>query len=138
MRHARQIFDGDDRALYDQFQFSPAVRAGAFIYISGVIGTDAQGKACADPREEYHATFRAIGRLLAVEGATPADIVALDSFHVSKDLVADLLVFNEVRAQYMQAPHPAWTAIGVAALGIPGGRAEVKVTAFLGNASGGR
>ena len=83
-------------------------------------------------------TNPAIGRLLAVEGATPADIVALDSFHVSKDLVADLLVFNEVRAQYMQAPHPAWTAIGVAALGIPGGRAEVKVTAFLGNASGGR
>jgi enamine deaminase RidA (YjgF/YER057c/UK114 family) len=138
MRHARPIFESDDHAIYDQFQFSPAVRAGAFIYISGVVGADARGEAFPDAVDEYHVTFRTIGRLLAVEGATMADIVALDSFHISKDLIADLRVFNEVRAQYMQAPHPAWTAIGVAALGIPGARAEVRVTAFLGNAGGSR
>jgi len=135
MRHARPIFASEDHALYDEFQFSPAVRAGAFIFISGVIGADEQGKAFADPVDEYHTTFRGIERLLAVEGATMADIVALDTFHVSKDLIADLRVFNEVRARYMQAPNPAWTAIGVALLAIPGARVEVRVTAFLGNAS---
>lgn len=137
MRHARPIFTSEDHAVYDEFQFSPAVRAGAFIYISGVIGVDAQGQSFADPVDEYHATFRTIERLLAVEGATLADIVALDTFHVSKDLVPDLRVFNEVRTRYMQAPHPAWTAIGVAMLAVPGARAEVRVTAFLGNASAG-
>lgn len=136
MRQARPIFANDDRALYDQFQFSPAVRAGGFIYISGVIGADAQGRAFASATDEYHATFRTIGRLLAVEGATMADIIALDSFHVSQDLIGDLRIFNEVRAQYMHAPHPAWTAIGVAVLGIPGARAEVRVTAYLGDDGG--
>lgn len=136
MRHARPIFTDDDRSLYDQFQFSPAVRAGGFIYISGVIGADPQGRAFVDPVDEYHATFRSIGRLLAVEGATFDDIVALDTFHVSRDLIGDLRVFNEVRTQYMQAPNPAWTAIGVAVLAIDGARAEVRVTAFLGNDGG--
>lgn len=138
MRNARPIFATDDRTLHDQFQFSPAVRAGDFIHISGVIGADEHGRAFARASDEYHATFRTIGRLLAVEGATTADIVALDSFHVSQDLIADLREFNAVRAQYMQAPHPAWTAIGVAMLGIAGARAEVRVTAYLGNTASAR
>ena len=138
MRHARPVFENDNHAIYDQFQFSPAVRAGAFVYISGVVGADERGKAFPSAVDEYHVTFRTIGRLIAVEGATMADIVAIDSFHVTKDLIADLRVFNEVRALYMQAPHPAWTAIGVAALGIPGARAEVRVTAFLGDAGASR
>ncbi|WP_197277232.1 Rid family hydrolase [Sphingomonas profundi] len=132
MRHARPVFECEERALYDAFQFSPAVRAGSFIYISGVIGADEKGRAFPDAEAEYHATFRTIAALLACEGATTADIVALDSFHVSGDLVADLHIFNAVRAGYMGVPHPAWTAIGVARLGITGARAEVRATAYLG------
>lgn len=138
MRHARPIFESSNRELYDLFQFSPAVRSGPFIFISGVVGVDEQHCAFSAAKDEYHAIFVAIGKLLAVEGATMADIVALDSFHVSDDLIADLREFNEVRAQYMSAPHPAWTAIGVAGLAVPGARAEVRVTAYLGEGGGAR
>ncbi len=138
MRHARPVFADDQREIYDLFQFSPAIRAGGHIIISGVVGADETGKPFANSVDEYHVTFRTIAHLLAAEGATMADIIALDSFHVAADLVAELRVFNEVRAQYMSAPHPAWTAIGVANLGIPGARAEVKVTAYLGDEGKGR
>lgn len=118
--------------MYDLFQFSPAVKAGPFIFISGVIGADARGWALPSAEEEFHAAFRTISALLEQAGATTADVVALDSFHVSDDLRGDMRVFNTVRAEYMSAPHPAWTAIGVSKLAVPGARAEVRVTAYLG------
>lgn len=132
MRHARPIFMKQGREIYDHFQLSPAVRAGPFIIISGVIGRDASDQALPGEEDEYHAAFRMIGELLAEEGATFSDIVALDTYHVGDDLSAGLVVFNKVREQYMSAPHPAWTALGIAAIGIAGARAEIRVTAYLG------
>lgn len=133
MRNAKAIFGNSNREVFDLFGVSPAVRAGPFIFISGVLGLDANGVAFKDPSDEYHAAFRTIVDLLAAEGATTADIVALDSFHVTDDLMADSQIFTQVKAQYMSAPHPACTGIGVASLGAPGARAEIRVTAYLGD-----
>jgi enamine deaminase RidA (YjgF/YER057c/UK114 family) len=37
----------------------------------------------------------------------------------------------KVRDRYLKEPYPAWTAIGVAELAVPGGLVEVKVIARL-------
>lgn len=133
MRHAKAVFADEHRKVFDMFQYSPAVKAGPYVYISGVIGADERGCAFDTPEAEYHAAFQTILKLLDASGATAADIISLDSFHVTDDLIREMRTFNQVRADYMSAPHPAWTAIGVCSIAVPGARAEIKVTAYLGN-----
>jgi enamine deaminase RidA (YjgF/YER057c/UK114 family) len=56
-----------------------------------------------------------------------ADIVEMTSFHT--DMPETLGTFMKVRDRSIQAPYPAWTAIGCTALAISGARVEIKVTA---------
>ena len=37
----------------------------------------------------------------------------------------------EIRDQFLSEPWPAWTAIGISELAIPGAHVEIKVTAKL-------
>jgi enamine deaminase RidA (YjgF/YER057c/UK114 family) len=37
----------------------------------------------------------------------------------------------KVKDRYLSAPYPAWTAIGISELAIPGGLVEIKVIARL-------
>jgi enamine deaminase RidA (YjgF/YER057c/UK114 family) len=39
--------------------------------------------------------------------------------------------FMKVRDEFLQAPWPAWTAIGTTGLAIPGARVEIRVMATL-------
>ncbi len=135
MRNAEAIFAPGDRSVFDALRFSPAVRAGPFIFISGVIGTREGRKPFDDITSEFVSAFDTIVALLGAAGATLADIVAFDTFHVTDNLLNDLYKFNEVRERYMTAPHPAWTAIGVASLARPGAHAEIRVTAYTGPAA---
>ncbi len=132
MRNAEAIFLQGDRSVFDGIGFSPAVRAGPFIFISGVIATDDGGKVFEKIEDEFCAAFDNIVDLLGAAGATMADIVAFDTFHVTDKLLPDLYAFNEARKKYMGAPHPAWTAIGVTSLAIRGARVEMRVTAYIG------
>lgn len=135
MRNASPIFDGDDRTTYDKFGYMPAVRAGPFVYIAGVVGLDDEGKPIDDPVEEYRAIFRTTERLLQAAGTTMADVITLDSFHVTNDLMSEIPLFLQARTEFME-PHPSWTAVSVSGLAVPGARAEVKATAFLGFQAG--
>jgi enamine deaminase RidA (YjgF/YER057c/UK114 family) len=131
MRNAVAIFAEGSREIYDHYQFSPAVKVGSTVYLSGIIGMLPDGTATKDEAEEYHIAFREIERLLAAAGGSIADIVTAESFHVTDNLTTDIEVFLKVRGEYLSKPYPAWTAIGVASLGIPGGRVEIRITAVL-------
>ena len=39
--------------------------------------------------------------------------------------------FMSVRDEFLSEPWPAWTAIGITELAIPGARVEIRVTAAL-------
>jgi len=61
--------------------FHPAVRAGDFIFISGQVAKDAQGNMISGTiEEETRRTIEAIGRLLAEEGASLADVVRVTTY----------------------------------------------------------
>lgn len=45
-------------------------------------------------------------------------------------------VFMAVRDRYLMAPYPAWTAIGVAELIVPGGLVELRAIARVGEGTG--
>lgn len=106
---------------YEQFHFAPAYRVGDTLYVSGVIGT---GDEMAD---EFTNAFENLNATLEAAGFALDDIVDMTSFHIDMDKT--LGAFMAARDAVMSEPWPAWTAIGCSALAIPGGRAEVKVTA---------
>ena len=108
---------------YDRFHFAPAYRVGDTLYVSGVIGT---GESLED---EFTAAFDALDATLGAAGFSLADVVEMTSFHVN--MSETLGAFMAARDAVMTAPWPAWTAIGCTELAVPGGRAEVKVTAVL-------
>ena len=115
--------------MYDNFHFSEATRSNGFLLCSGVIGTGAQGKLPQDIKEEFRNAWSGIGRLLTACDIGYDDIVEYTSYHV--DLQANIGDFMAVRDEFLCAPWPAWTAIGITELAIAGAHVEIRVTARL-------
>ncbi len=114
---------------YERFGFAPAFRVGDTVYVSGVIGTGADGRAPSEAGEEFANTFKNLAETLEACGGSLASIVEMTSFHV--DMGDTLSPFMEAKAAAITTPYPAWTAIGCTGLAVPGARAEVKVTAHI-------
>ena len=51
----------------------------------------------------------------------------ITTYHV--DMSRHMDTFMRVKDRYIQAPYPAWTAIGVAELIVPGGLMEIRAVA---------
>lgn len=118
-----------DRHTYDNFHFAPAVASGGLLVCSGQIGAGADGKVPEDAAEEFRNAWQAIGRVLAAAGLGYEDIVELTSYHV--DLPAHVRAFMAVKDEFLAAPWPAWTAIGITSLAVRGARAEIRVIAAM-------
>ena len=118
-----------DRHTYDNFHFAPAVASGGLLVCSGQIGAGADGKVPEDAAEEFRNAWRAIGRVLAAAGLGYEDIVELTSYHV--DLPAHMRAFMAVKDEFLAAPWPAWTAIGITSLAVRDARAEIRVIAAM-------
>jgi enamine deaminase RidA (YjgF/YER057c/UK114 family) len=116
---------------YNEFHFAPAVKDGNRLYCSGVIGVGPDGKASEDPETQFTQAFESLKSVLTTAGVSFSDVIEMTTFHVG--LRANLTAFMKVKDRYMQAPYPAWTAIGVSELAFPGGLVEVKVIARLGS-----
>lgn len=116
-------------AYYDQYHFAPAIKDGDRLYCSGVIGVGPDGKAPEDPEAQFTQAFESLQSVLTTAGVSFSDVAEMTTFHVG--LRAHLATFMKVKDRYMQAPYPAWTAIGVSELAFPGGLVEVKVIARL-------
>jgi len=119
------VVTDESQKSYDRFHFAPAYRVGDTLYVSGVIGN---GESLED---EFGDAFASLSSVLESAGFSMDDIVEMTSFHV--DMSQTLGAFMAARDAAMTEPWPAWTAIGCTELAIPGGRAEVKVTAVLRN-----
>lgn len=116
-------------AYYDHYHFAPAVKDGDHLYCSGVIGIGPDGKPPADPQAQFTQAFESLQGVLAAAGLSFADVVEMTTFHVG--LQANLLTFMSVKDRYLKEPFPAWTAIGITELAVPGGLVEIKVIARL-------
>ena len=115
-------------SFYDDYQFSPAVRSGDLLIVSGQLGFNEDGSIPADPATQMRKAFEAIGYILASEGVGFSHIIAIDSFHVG-DVHGQMELFIAEKAAFIPAPHPAWTAIGVSGLALSEAVVEIKVTA---------
>ncbi|NMM83492.1 hypothetical protein B2J88_03795 [Rhodococcus sp. SRB_17] len=113
----------------EEYGYSDAFLSGDLLFISGQTGLEADGSVPTDPNRQYDLTFAAIGGLLAEHNASPQDLVELVSFHI--DYPQHMQEFMESKARFQDGARPAWTAVGVAALGKPGILVEVKAIARI-------
>ena len=115
--------------MYDNFHFSQASKSNGFLLCSGVIGTGDKGKLPENIKEEFRNAWTEIGNILAQCNLGYEDIVECTTYHVG--LQATMGDFMAVRDEFLAEPWPAWTAIGISELAIPGAHVEIRVTAKL-------
>lgn len=114
---------------YDRFHFAPAIMRGGFVFCSGVIGTDAKGKLPDDIKEEFRNAWQGVGAVLKEAGGDFSNIVEYTTYHVG--LQEHMGNFMSVRDEFISEPWPAWTAIGITELAVPGAHVEIKVIAKI-------
>lgn len=118
----------DGSTIFKKFGYSPAVKAGDFIYVAGQIGLNPDGSMPADDEGQFVNTFDRLKIVLEEAGASLDDIVELVSYHVG--LQAHLAQFVEVKSRYIREPYPTWTILEIAGLARPGLVIEVKAVAY--------
>lgn len=113
--------------VYDKWHYALAAESGGFVFVSGCTGTRTDGTISSDVKEQVTQAFLHIEAALAEAGLTFDDVVDMITYHVG--LQEHISEFAEVKDQFIKAPYPAWTAVGVTELAVPGAIIEVKVTA---------
>lgn len=126
-----------DRQLAEM-RYSQAVRVGDRVEISGQGGWDDDLTFPESLKEEIVKAFENVARTLATAGTTWRDVVSVDSYHVPEVPGFIGETHNRVMVaqfrEHMGDRAPIWTEIGVAAIGAPKMRVEIRVTAIAGDA----
>ncbi|MER5173013.1 RidA family protein [Thioclava kandeliae] len=117
------------RAAFETYGFSPAVRSGGFLFISGQVGVRPDGSVPADIAGQTECALQRIGELLRIAGFGFADLVDVTSYHV--DIADTLPAFIEVKQRFIKSPFPAWSIIGISGLSRPELKIEIKAVAAL-------
>jgi len=154
----RTIVPDGLKGVYRQWRYAPAVAANGFIHVCGIIGvspggttptglgtesfepfagaastTDSTGAplgalaAVRDPEAQFAVAFETLRGILREADADLSDIVEITSYHLGISTHMD--AFMRVWARYLTEPYPAWTAVGVSELIVPGGLVELRAVA---------
>ena len=108
--------------------YSPAVRAGDFIFVSGQVPVDpvTQQMVSGDIRQEPRQTLTNVQRVLEGCGATLADVVKCSVFLADgKDFAA----MNEIYAEFFGESKPARSTVACQ-FAIPGIKVEIDAIAY--------
>src|ERR1700737_1886353 len=116
------------KAASETYQFSPAVRIGDQILISGIVGANAEGRLPPDFRSQAENVFTTLETILNQAGATLDDVASLNSYHVG-DLHSQWRDLVDGKAPRIRPPHPIWTGVGVTQLGVQGALLEISAVA---------
>lgn len=110
--------------------YTDAVRFGNLLFISGMVGVDAQGRVAGrgDVVAQARATFSNMERILEAEGASFADVLKVTVYLRN---VEDRARINPVRAEFFGDARPASTLVEVSKLVAPELLIEVEAIAGL-------
>lgn len=111
--------------------YSPVRRVGDWVIASGQVGiaTDDDGKVALVPGgtvPQLRQTLQNVAEVLAIEGATLADVVKTTLYLVD---MSEFAAVNEVWVEYFTDNRPTRSAVAVAALPIAA-RIEVEAWAY--------
>lgn len=89
--------------------FSPATKAGGFVFVSGQASVDETGKIVGDTFEnEFRRSIENVKNVLAGAGLTLADVVQVKSYVREASDVAE---YNKLYREYFSEPLPARSTI---------------------------
>jgi 2-iminobutanoate/2-iminopropanoate deaminase len=89
--------------------FSPGIRAGGFVFVSGMASADENGRLIPDTFEnEARRTYENLGRVLTAAGLDFSRVVQMRCYLSSKD---DWDVHNRIYREYFSEPFPARTTL---------------------------
>jgi 2-iminobutanoate/2-iminopropanoate deaminase len=108
--------------------FSPAVRVGNMLFVSGQASVDASGQIVHDTFEgEMRRSMENVTKVLALAGLTLRDVVQVRSYVDRKE---DLAEYNGIYREYFPAPQPARTTLIGCLSGVV--KFEIDVIAVIG------
>ncbi|WP_199285676.1 RidA family protein [Cereibacter sphaeroides] len=98
--------------MYDAHGYSPAVRSGDLLFVSGQVGSREDGS----PEDSYlgqvERAFANLGAVLQAAGCGFQDIIDVTTFHTDPE--AQLPILMPVKERFFPStPFPTWTAVGV-------------------------
>ncbi|MBK6660949.1 MAG: RidA family protein [Proteobacteria bacterium] len=105
---------------------SKAIRAGDFVFLSGQLGLDENGRVADGIEAQTRHCLRNIGELLALAGL---DLSAVVKATVWLTEVGDFAAFNRVYAEAFADAPPVRSTV-VSGLVLPGAKIEIEVIAY--------
>ncbi|MGP3591649.1 RidA family protein [Vagococcus sp. WN89Y] len=122
------VFPANRHALYQEHGYSAAIRSGDLLFVSGQVGSRADGSPEPDFAAQVRLAFDNLGATLAAAGCGFDDLIDVTSFHTDPEqqFATVMQVKQEV---FPKAPYPNWTAVGVNWLA--GFDFEIKVIARI-------
>lgn len=129
MQRSDVVIPPGREAIYERWHYAPAVRDGDRLWCSGIIGIGPDRKPSPDPETQFTHAFEGVAALLQTAGLAFSDVVEMTTYHVG--LQAHMKTFMAVKDRFVKDVYPAWTAIGITELAVPGGLLEIRVVARL-------
>ncbi|WP_376750386.1 RidA family protein [Atlantibacter hermannii] len=112
MNQPTPVFPESRHALYEAHGYSAAIRSGDLLFVSGQVGSRADGTPEPDFAAQVQLAFDNLKATLAAAGCTFADLIDVTTFHTDpeKQFPTIMAIKNSV---FPQPPYPNWTAVGV-------------------------
>ena len=112
------------------YNYSQAVKIGNRVETSGQGGWNDAWEFPDALEDEIAQAFNNVERTLTAAGAGWEHVISVNSYHVGFQEEVNAIMTALFR-KYMPNHAPIWTLLGVAALGDPKMRVEIRVTAIL-------
>jgi enamine deaminase RidA (YjgF/YER057c/UK114 family) len=122
------VFPAGRRALSEQHLYSPGVRANGLLFVSGQVGSRADGTPEPDLEQQMRLAFDNLNAVLAAADCTFANVVDVTLYLVDPEHSVDTL-WKVLPDYWGEAPYPTLTGVGVTWL--YGFQFEIKVIAKL-------
>lgn len=122
------VFPAGRQALYERNRYSPAIRSNGFLFVSGQVGSRADGSPEPELEAQIRLAFDNLNAVLQAADCTFEDVVDVTLFVVEPETTLDTL-WKVLPDYWGQVPYPSLTGVGVTWLS--GFQFEIKVTARL-------
>lgn len=106
------VFPPKPHALYELHRYSPAIRSGDLLFVSGQVGAREDGSPEPDLAAQVQLAFDNLNATLAAAGASFDDVVDVTLFMIDPDAIFET-IWPVLGANWGEKPYPNITAVGV-------------------------
>lgn len=122
------VFPQGRQAIYEKHRYSPAVRAGGLLFVSGQVGSREDGSPEPELAAQVRLAFENLNAVLRAADCTFDDVVDVTIFMVDPESKFEQ-IWSVAQAYWGEAPYPNATAVGVTWLS--GFQFEIKAIAKI-------